>query len=287
MKKTVSIILAILFVFSSFVCFAESDLTLKLDGKLMETDVPPVIVNDRTMVPFRAIFEELGISVNWSGALRKVYATADDITVILTVDSEKMIVNENIITLEAAPFIMNDRVLVPVRAVCEALKCTVDWEADTRTVIIKTKDYVEPSFNETIGSDPAYVKKDIEFDKSLFEAINAERKKLGIPELLYDETLAGIALSHSTDMAKRDYIDHTDPDGVGPFDRIDKASVSYVAAAENIASGFSTAAKVVESWLNSPKHSANILNAEFNKIGVGYFAGGSNGTYWTVVLISD
>ena len=117
--------------------------------------------------------------------------------------------------------------------------------------------------------------------------INAERKKLGIAELSYDETLSTVALSHSTDMAKRDYIDHTDPDGVGPFDRIDKASVNYVAAAENIASGFSTAAKVVESWLNSPKHSANILNAEFNKIGVGYFAGGSNGTYWTVILISD
>ena len=169
MKKTVSIILAFIFVFSSFVCFADSDLTLKLDGKIVETDVPPVIVNNRTMVPFRAIFEELGITVNWSAALRKVYATADDITVILTVDSDKMIVNENIITLEAAPFIINDRVLVPVRAVCEALKCTVDWDAQTRTVIIKTQGYVEPSFNETIGGEPAYVKKDIDFDKSLFD----------------------------------------------------------------------------------------------------------------------
>lgn len=289
MKKTVSIILALILVFSSFVCFADSDLTLKLDGNVLKTDVPPVIVNDRTMVPFRAIFEALGISVNWSDALRKVYATADDITVILTVDSEKMIVNENIITLETAPFIMNDRVLVPVRAVCEALKCTVDWDANSRTVIIKTAGYVEstPSYNETIGGDPAYVKKDMEFDKNLFEVINAERKKLGIPELIFDTTLSDVALSHSTDMAKRDYIDHTDPDGVGPFDRIDKASVSYVAAAENIASGFATAEKVLASWLNSPKHSANILNAEFNKIGVGYYAGGSNGTYWTVVLISD
>ncbi len=287
MKKTVSIILSLILVFSSFVCFADSDLTLKLDGNILETDVPPVIVNDRTMVPFRAIFEALGISVNWSAALRKVYATADDVTVILTVDSEKMIVNDKIITLEASPFIMNDRVLVPVRAVCEALSCTVDWDAQTRTVIVKTENYSEPSYNETIGGDPAYVKKDMEFDKDLFEIINAERKKLGIPELIMDQTLSDIALSHSTDMAKRDYIDHTDPDGVGPFDRIDKASVSYVAAAENIASGFATAQKVLDSWLKSPKHSANILNAEFTKIGVGYYAGGTNGTYWTVVLISD
>ena len=86
-KKTVSIILAIIFMFSSIACFANSNLTLTLDGKALKTDVAPVIVNDRTMVPFRAIFEALNITVNWSGALRKVYATADDVTVILTVDS--------------------------------------------------------------------------------------------------------------------------------------------------------------------------------------------------------
>ena len=286
-KKTVSIILAIIFMFSSIACFANSNLTLTLDGKALKTDVAPVIVNDRTMVPFRAIFEALNITVNWSGALRKVYATADDVTVILTVDSEKMIVNDSIITLEAAPFIMNDRVLVPVRAVCEALKCTVGWDATTRTVSVKTKNYVEPSYNETIGGDPAYVKKDIEFDKTLFEQINAKRKSLGISELVYDNSLASVALSHSQDMAQKDYIDHTSPDGVGPFERIDKAGISYVSAAENIASGFATAEKVLASWLNSPKHSANILNAEFTKIGIGYHAGGINGTYWTVLLIAD
>ncbi len=287
MKKIISAVLISLLLLSSFVAIADSDITLTLDGKVIETDVAPVISNSRTMVPFRAVFEALNIEVNWSGALRKVYATAGDTTVILTVDSEKMIVNDEIITLEVAPYILNDRVLVPVRAVCEALKCTVDWDAGTRTVMIKTKDYVEPSYNETIGGDPAYVKKDIDFSKNLFEAINAERAKNSLTSLIYDDALSSIALSHSEDMAARDYIDHTSPDGVGPFDRIDNAGINYVSAAENIASGFATSEKVLQSWLNSPKHSENILNAEFTKIGVGYHSGGNNGTYWTVVLISD
>lgn len=287
MKKILSVVLISLLIFSSFAVLADSDITLTLDEKVIQTDVAPVISNSRTMVPFRAIFEALDIEVNWSGALRKVYATAGDTTVILTVDSEKMVVNDDIITLEVAPFILNDRVLVPVRAVCEALKCTVDWDGTTRTVMVKTKDYTEPSYNETIGGDPAYVKKDMDFSKNLYEAINSEREKNGLSSLVLDDALSNIALSHSEDMATRDYIDHTSPDGVGPFDRIDSAGIDYVSAAENIASGFATAEKVLQSWLNSPKHSANILNAEFTKIGIGYHSGGNNGTYWTVVLISD
>ncbi len=287
MKKIIAVVLAMLFILTSFSAFADSDITLTLNGEVLNSDVAPVIVNDRTMVPFRAIFEALNIEVNWSDALRKVYATSDGVTVILTVDSTKMLVNDEMITLEAAPFIMNDRVLVPVRAVCEALKCTVDWDGANRIVKIKTAGYVEPSYTETIGGDPAYIKKEHEFDKELLELVNKERASLGLGSLSLDTMLSSVAAAHSEDMAERDYIDHTNPDGVGPFDRIDAAGISYVSAAENIASGFATAEKVFNSWMNSEKHKANLVNPEFGKIGIGYYAGGTNGTYWTVVLISD
>ncbi len=287
MKKILSVILAVLMMLTSFAAFADSDIALTLNGVPVEADVAPVIVNDRTMVPFRAIFEALNIEVNWSDALRKVYATSDGVTVILTVDSTKMLVNDEMITLDAAPFIMNDRVLVPVRAVCEALKCTVDWDGENRVVMIKTADYKEPAYTETIGGDPAYIKKEHEFDKELLELINNERASLGLTALELDTMISSVAVAHSEDMAKRDYIDHTDPDGVGPFDRIDAAGLKYVSAAENIASGFATSEKVFQSWMNSEKHKANLINPEFTKIGIGYYAGGTNGTYWTVVLISD
>lgn len=287
MKKILSVVLAMLLMLTSFVAFADSDITLTLNGVTIQTDVAPVIVNDRTMVPFRAIFEALNIEVNWSDALRKVYATSEGVTVILTVDSTKMLVNNDMITLEAAPFIMNDRVLVPVRAVCEALKCNVDWDGENRIVKIKTAGYIEPTYTETIGGDPAYIKKDHEFDKELLELINNERASLGLGELTLDTALSSVAVAHSEDMAIRDYIDHTSPDGVGAFDRLDEAGISYVSAAENIASGFATADKVFNSWMNSERHKGNLMNSEFGKIGIGYYAGGTNGTYWTVLLISD
>ncbi len=297
MKKTVSILLALVLMLSSLGAFAESDIILTVDGQVLNTDVPPIIKNDRTMVPFRAIFEALNIEVNWSDALRKAYATANGITVILTVDSDKMVVNDTVITLDAAPFIMNDRVLVPARAVCEALECTVTWNPNTRTAAVKTKGYVDPDpqpevnpdpgYNETIGGDPEYIIKEDDYANSLLAGINAKRAEMGLGAFVYDTAVETVANAHAADMSARDYLDHTSPEGVTLSQRLDNANVYYVSAAENLASGFTTSQKVLEAWLNSPKHSANILSGEFTKIGIGFAAGGSNGTYWTLVFISE
>ncbi len=289
MKKTVSIILSLVLMLSSLGAFANTDISLTIDGKVLVTDVAPVIVNDRIMVPFRAIFESLGIEVNWSDALRKVHATANGITVILTVDSDKMVVNDTVVTLDAAPFISNSRVLVPARAVCEALECTVNWNPNTRTAAIKTKGYVEPdpTYNESIGGDPEYIIKDSDYVNALLTAINAKRSSMGLASYTYDTNLEAVADSHCSDMASRDYLDHTSPDGVTLSNRLDNANIYYVSAAENLASGFTTAEKVLNAWLNSPKHSANILSGEFTKIGIGFCAGGSNGTYWNIIFVSE
>lgn len=289
MKKTVSIVLSLVLIFSSLCVFADNDIVLTIDGKVLQSDVAPVIVNDRIMVPFRAIFESLGIEVNWSDALKKAYATSNGITVILTVDSDKMVVNDTIVALDAAPFISNSRVLVPARAVCEALECTVTWNPTTRTAAIKTKDYVEtdPSYNESIGGDPEYIIKDADYVNALITAINAQRSSLGLAAYTYDSNLEAVARAHCADMAARDYLDHTSPDGVTLSQRLDDAGIYYVSAAENLASGFTAADKVLKAWLNSPKHSANILSGEFTKIGIGFATGGSNGTYWNIIFVSE
>jgi len=69
-------------------------------------------------------------------------------------------------------------------------------------------------------------------------------------------------------------------------ERLEMAGIYFTSAGENLASGFLSAEDVVESWMNSTSHKENILNFEFTHIGVGYYAGGSNGTYWTLVLIA-
>jgi uncharacterized protein YkwD len=70
-------------------------------------------------------------------------------------------------------------------------------------------------------------------------------------------------------MVRRDFFSHTNPDGQSPFDRLRAAGVTYLAAAENIAYGYTTAAGVLEAWLNSEGHRRNLENCRYTHHGVG------------------
>ena len=94
-------------------------------------------------------------------------------------------------------------------------------------------------------------------------------------------TLTRVAQAHSEDMARREYFSHTNPDGRSPFDRMTAAGYKYSLAAENIAAGQTTPHSVIDAWMNSPGHRANILNCGLTEIGVGYATGGSYRHYWT------
>lgn len=114
-------------------------ISVKLDGKKVYFDQLPTIVNSRTLVPLRAIFEALDAEVKWDGATRTVTATKGDTTVILTIDSTTPTVNGVTQTLDAPAMIINSRTMVPARFVAQSFGATVDWDGTTRTVIIKTK----------------------------------------------------------------------------------------------------------------------------------------------------
>ena len=108
---------------------------------------------------------------------------------------------------------------------------------------------------------------------------NARRAENGCGALAWDGGLAGVAQAHSADMAGRDYFSHTTPEGVDPFQRA--AAAGQTAYAENIAAGQSTPAEVMDGWMTSEGHRANILNCSLTRLGVGVGHGGSYGIYWT------
>ncbi|GAA4638406.1 hypothetical protein GCM10023196_095980 [Actinoallomurus vinaceus] len=112
---------------------------------------------------------------------------------------------------------------------------------------------------------------------------NSERAKHGCGALTINARLARAAQGHSADMVARHFFDHTNPDGKGPGERL--AAVGYASGAwgENIAAGQQTPAAVMNSWMNSPGHRANILNCGFHAIGIGvaFGSGTPYGTYWT------
>ncbi|MFF8276003.1 sigma-70 family RNA polymerase sigma factor [Streptomyces lateritius] len=112
--------------------------------------------------------------------------------------------------------------------------------------------------------------------------VNSERAQAGCGALTENALLTEAAQGHSEDMAARDFFDHTDPDGKGPGERVTATGYAWSTYGENIAMGQRTAAQVMESWMNSPGHRANILNCSFKEIGIGLHHDG--GPYWTQVF---
>ncbi|WP_158821915.1 CAP domain-containing protein [Streptomyces sp. NRRL F-5727] len=112
--------------------------------------------------------------------------------------------------------------------------------------------------------------------------VNAERAKAGCGPLTANATLTSAAQGHSDDMAARDFFDHTNPDGDGPGERVTAAGYPWTTYGENIAKGQTTPEQVMDAWMNSPGHRANILNCDFKEIGVGIHTDG--GPYWTQVF---
>ncbi|MGW2231262.1 CAP domain-containing protein [Streptomyces formicae] len=109
--------------------------------------------------------------------------------------------------------------------------------------------------------------------------VNQERAKAGCRPVRADDRLAKLAGDFSADMAARDFFAHTDPDGATPWDRAEKAGVPDLGG-ENIARGQANARSVMDAWMNSEGHRANILNCDYKTMGVGVHFG-AGGPWWT------
>ena len=121
------------------------------------------------------------------------------------------------------------------------------------------------------------------YEAEVVRLVNLERAKNGLPKLAHNWELSRVARYKSQDMKDKKYFSHTSPTYGSPFQMMKNFGISYKAAGENIAKGYSTPAAVVNGWMNSPGHRANILNSSFTEIGVGYVA---NGNYWTQMFIA-
>lgn len=107
-----------------------------IDGERITFDQEPVIINDRTMVPMRKIFETLGADVNWHEENSTITASKGMIAVRFTIDSIGFSMNGIQLYLDSPPVILNGRTMLPVRAVAECFGCDVNWDSDTSTVTI-------------------------------------------------------------------------------------------------------------------------------------------------------
>lgn len=121
-----------------------------------------------------------------------------------------------------------------------------------------------------------------QFEQQVVELTNQERAKYGLSALQVDVELSKVAREKSRDMAANNYFAHNSPSYGSPFDMMKSFGISYRTAGENIAKGQRTPAEVVNAWMNSEGHRANILNANYTHIGVGYV---EQGNHWTQQFI--
>lgn len=157
----------------------------------------------------------------------------------------------------------------------ERLVTKIFGEAITDTFNFIT---IEPqsSENVTLHFTQKEVSIDVASETQMLIFVNRERKSQGLKELSLDTKLRDLARVYARDMFERGYFSHYNPEGKSPFDRMDEAGISYQAAGENLA--FAPNVGIAHQGLmDSPGHRANILSAEFGKIGIGVIDGGIYG----------
>lgn len=120
------------------------------------------------------------------------------------------------------------------------------------------------------------------FENDVVTLTNKERQQAGLSLLEVDNALSNVAREKSNDMQRNGYFSHTSPTYGSPFDMMRDFGITYQSAGENIAQGQRTPEEVVQAWMNSEGHRANILNANFTHIGVGY---DPDGQHWTQMFI--
>lgn len=144
MRKYLLSLLLILTLLSVNVYAETREITVKVNDVKVVSPVPAQIVNDRTMLPMRSIFERIGAQVTWMESEKIIFATKDRSLITMQIDNNIMSVqqigNDEIVKIEldTPPFIVNGSTLVPVRAVAESLGCSVRWDPQTYTVDVST-----------------------------------------------------------------------------------------------------------------------------------------------------
>ncbi len=196
MKKGLIFLGCVIFCLISALSVYADDISITVDGEALSTDASPVIVDGRTLVPLRAIFEALGAQVSWNGEEKSITADRASTTIYMKIDEKNFTVNGEERALDVPASVIDGRTMVPARAVSESLGCRVEWRSAEKTVAVyssyengeeetaeeTSKEAVTEASTEAPGYDTVYrsgtykIGDDIPFGKYVFFS---ENDKLG------------------------------------------------------------------------------------------------------------
>ncbi|QOS98821.1 N-acetylmuramoyl-L-alanine amidase [Brevibacterium sp. JNUCC-42] len=160
----------------------QGNVQLRIEGRSINAEAPPVISKERTLVPVRVIAEGLGAKMDWNQAERKAKITKDNQEVILQLNNKNAYINGKAQTLEAMPELVNNRMMLPLRFVGEALGATVGWDNDSRTVIVN-----QPIKAQINGQSLSASEKVYRWEDKILVPVKAIADRMGV---LQDELTA-------------------------------------------------------------------------------------------------
>ncbi len=163
-------------------------------------------------------------------------------------------------------------------------KIAVKYEVGLSEIIELNKQFKNPNliYPGQIVYIPEIDSSVLSYEAEVISLVNQIRRENGLSEFKTNWELCRVARYKSQDMHDKNYFSHTSPTYGSPFQMMKNFGISYRTAGENIARGYKSPKAVVDGWMNSSGHRANILNPSFTQIGVGYVA---DGNYWTQMFI--
>lgn len=242
--------LVVIFLFAlmntqAFATTVNTQIKILVNGNPLSSDVDPIIENSRVLLPFRACAEALGADVVWVQQDNSVIMTKDATTVKLYIGTNKASIDGKMQILDVNSQVKNNRTLVPLRFVGEALSCDVDWIADSKTVKITSgqnddvTEYTNPLSENVINS----------YRSEILNAVNNYRMSKGIGIVSLSTEYNSLAQAHSEDMAKYKYLGSDSIHNGTLEERADKMGL-YVPS-ENVA------------YIKIPVESENIVDEQY------------------------
>lgn len=241
-----------------------SEIAINILFRLIFRSLPAFHSPSRIFRFFKSIDHVLGIV---PGVLSAFIVLAFLLTVIVSLPSSPLV--KRLVTGSEIGSILIANTAIFERKINDVFGGALNETLNYLTVKPQSNEVVDLRFKTTGTVDEGQ-------EEEMLAEVNREREANGLAAFRMDVDLRKAARDHSSDMFKRGYFSHYTPDGLSPFDRMNAANIEYTYAGENLALAPSSKL-AMQGLLNSPGHRANILNPNFNRIGIGAIDGGIYG----------
>lgn len=191
MKRMLQLFFCIVVIFllatSSALAQEAKVITLELDGQVIPTDVAPALIQDRTLIPGRALFEAMGGTVGWDGASQMVTVMVNGYRIQLTINSKIALVDQVEVELDVPAQLVNNRTMIPLRFVAEQAECKVQWDGAQQVVRVTSPSFDNTSEGSTDSNDTVIPPAEVEPEAP--EIATVEKVKMEVLNDSYQLTI--------------------------------------------------------------------------------------------------